>query len=89
MTLNDITRELFQDGYMGQLEYGPVQLDPYREEMIDKAKEAILSDLLEIIGEDEVITITDPDTNDFGKVVGHPYNDLRQELREKVRKYCE
>ena len=53
-----------------------------------RATQAILSDLLEIIGEDEEITITDPDTNGFGKVVGHPYNDLRQELRDKVKEYC-
>ena len=55
---------------------------------IGQAKEAILSDLLEIIGEDEKITITDPDTNDFGKIVDHPYNEIRQELREKVKEYC-
>lgn len=82
MTLNDITRELFQDGYMGQLEYGPVQLDPYREEMIDKAKEAILSDLLEIIEEDEPQT----PRRHVNEMVR---NRLRQELREKVKKYCE
>lgn len=89
MTLNDITRELFQDGYMGQLEYGPVQLDPYREEMIDKAKEAILSDLLEIIGEDKKPFNTNFNRGIKPDIITKIENQLRQELREKVRKYCE
>ena len=87
MTLNDITRELFQDGYMGQLEYGPVQLDPYREEMIDKAKEAILSDLLEIIPKEVDTKKYKCDDSEYSFMLG--YIQACIEIEEKVRKYCD
>lgn len=50
----------------------------------DEAKQAILSDLLKIIGEDEAEV-------ECGEQIPSAWhkNKLRQELREKVRKYCE
>lgn len=55
----------------------------------DEAKQAILSDLLEIIGEDEKQPhpVNDESRCRFYRVGGK--NFVRQELREKVKKYCE
>ena len=56
-------------------------------------KEAILSDLLEIIGEDEetgAIKLASEITGDETLLLRkYARNKLRQELREKVKKYCE
>lgn len=57
------------------------------------SKQAILTDLLEIIGEDEPCrtgTSMDCDSSHYLGNCDHvPRNELRQELRDKVRKYCE
>lgn len=59
--------------------------------VIAQGKEAILSDLLEIIGEDEEaiggITYKEGGEKSVPKPIKHR-NNLRQELREKVKKYC-
>lgn len=57
-----------------------------------KAKQAILSDLLEIIGETEIQVrgITQNKENPMYWTKGTKIDyELRQELREKVKKYCE
>ena len=66
---------------------------------IEQAKQAILTDLLEIIGETEHSTAVSKedieDELDGGNAVTLKQkattarNQLRQELRDKVRKYCE
>ncbi len=52
-------------------------------------KLAILSDLLEIIGEDENSQVEEQYASPQPTVDEHYRNKLRQELREGVRKYCE
>lgn len=60
---------------------------------VEEAKQAILTDLLEIIGEDEETVVEDYDcpcgTNHHYETSYHQRNQLRQQLRDKVRKYCE
>ena len=60
-----------------------------------KAKQAIYKDLMELIGEDEP-TATKGSKREylacqdcFEIPEDHARNQLRQELREKVKKYCE
>ena len=50
---------------------------------INESKKAILSDLLEIIGEDEPVK-----GNPFDKSFYTTRNQIRQELRDKVKEYC-
>ena len=47
-------------------------------------KKQMIKQFDEIIGEDENILITNPDTVDFGKYTEHPFNELRQEQRKKL-----
>lgn len=56
---------------------------------MEAAKEAILTDLLEIIGSDEEQPRPNDDESQarFYRVGGK--NFVRNELRDKVRKYCE
>ena len=53
-----------------------------------EAKQAILSDLLEIIGEDENSMVEEQYASPQPTVDEHYRNRLRQELREKVKEYC-
>lgn len=62
------------------------------EEEKKNLKQAILSDLLQIIGEDESVSLEQEaidhefDLDARGKEANNKY---RQELRKKVKKYCE
>lgn len=59
---------------------------------IGQAKEAILSDLLELIGEDDIEvrgTTQNPDNPKHWTRKTANRNQLRQELRDKVKEYCE
>lgn len=42
------------------------------------------SKVLEAIGEDEYIEVTDPDSFNFGEEIPSPLNDFREELRTKL-----
>lgn len=84
MTLDDRLDEFAFNGYtkMGLT-------DKQYSRQLDPAKEAILSDLLEIIGEDDKLY-----DKEGGLVTGENHartfkNQLRQELRQKAREYCE
>lgn len=55
---------------------------------IDDAKQAMLTDLLEIIGEDTPLYPKDGGMVDGENIVRSFKNDLRQELREKIKAYC-
>lgn len=81
MTLDDRLDEFAFNGYtkMGLT-------DKQYARQLDPAKLAILSDLLKIIGEDESTEAEPPATINFSALM---HNDLRQELRERVKKYCD
>lgn len=51
----------------------------------DEAKQALLTDLLELVGEDEERKLNDEDWLDYGKLCS---NAIRAELRQKIREYC-
>lgn len=76
MTLDDRLDKVWNDAGNDPLEeaYGFT---------IKEATQAILSDLLEIIGEDEPVK-----GNPFDKSFYTTRNQIRQELREKVKEYC-
>lgn len=83
MTLDDILDEQFK-----RLD-GTTVLPIYnRPTAIGQAKEAILSDLLEIIGEDENSMVEEQYASPQPTVDEHYRNQLRQELRDKVKEYC-
>ena len=66
--------------------------DQLVEEMRAQAKQAILSDLLELIGEDDIEvrgTTQNPDNPKHWTRKTANRNQLRQELRDKVKEYCE
>lgn len=50
----------------------------------NRTKQAILADLLEIIGEDEIDNFPD-----IHEIAPRLRNQLRQELREKIKAYCD
>ncbi len=79
MTLDDRLDKVWNDARNDPLEeaYGFT---------IKEATQAILSDLLEIIGEDERIIDSTSDIHAYFITAKHQ---LRQELRERVKKYCE
>lgn len=54
------------------------------ESSVEVIKQAILTDLLEIIGED-----VNPDEFELSRYKYSIKNQLRQELREKIKAYCE
>lgn len=56
---------------------------------VKEAKKAILTDLLEIINEDENSQVEEQHASPQPTIDEHYRNQLRQELRDKVRKYCE
>ena len=60
------------------------QYDDYK-----TAKQAILSDLLEIIGEDENSMVEEQYASPQPTVDEHYRNRLRQELRDKVKEYTQ
>lgn len=85
MTLDDILDEM-GESYYPYHEYGDNEVYVIsNKEQKTAAKQAILSDLLEIIGEDE--------TTVRNGLVGLTHKDetrnqLRQELRTKLKEYC-
>lgn len=82
MTLDDRLDQVWNDAKNDPLEeaYGFT---------IKEVRLAILSDLLEIIGEDENSQVEEQYASPQPTVDEHYRNKLRQELREGVRKYCE
>lgn len=56
---------------------------------IQYAKQTIYKDLMELIGEDENSMVEEQYASPQPTVDEHYRNQLRQELREKVKKYCE
>jgi len=69
-----------------------ITTDKHRTIARNQAKEAILSDLLELIGEDDIEvrgTTQNPDNPKHWTRKTANRNQLRQELRDKVKEYCE
>jgi hypothetical protein len=95
MTLDDTLQELANTVYQHGKATRTNTPFHYGEPM-GQAKEAILSDLLEIIGEDNKVMVKPEPIQGIdqlwldGRATGEfsAKNQLRQELRDKVKEYC-
>ena len=90
----DYNQRLDEIFYQYRDEYNAWQANPRGSgtngiKLQNRAKQAILSDLLEIIGEDKKPFNTNFNRGIKPDIITKIENQLRQELREKVRKYCE